>query len=994
MSNVAPADLIIRKPVALLNRNLNVNWKELFISLGKIAMFSALGEAKDVWENVIDSAKTLGLAKSNEEIAWLLISKSLMQALQDLIEDYKDLFPQVLSEETVADLAERLEHTLNAVEVGLTVSFFEQPQNLALLDDFKSALVFWLKGLGLDAFQAEALHNRLRSQFVLALHREWAKHTDTYAGLIAVINTPFTQAVKQQRSRLQYNAWLEKQANERVFNEAFGLRQIYIPLRAYYRQKTAKEGQAEQRIVVDLHAAIHQWLLHFDVNDAIRVISGGPGSGKSTFSKILAADLAQAQAIPVLFVPLHYFNIYDSLLKAIEQFVNEDLILTISPLDAKEGEKRLLIIFDGLDELSMQGKAADATARDFMDEVLNTLNRYNGRDQIKWQILITGRDLAIQASETRLRNPQQIFQLLPYYLDLENYETKGRNYQDDNKLLDIDQRDSWWQKFGKAKGINYTGLPPELDKKNLTPITTEPLLNYLVALSYERKQIEFNANLSLNAVYYDLLQAVYERQYAGRHANACNLSIAEFLAILEEIALAVWHGNGRTASEAYLIERCKDAGLDNYLARYAEEAKKGVVRLLTAFYFRQFGTEKNGERTFEFTHKSFGEYLAARRIMGAVETICEERARHQQNPRQGWSIEQALMEWVKICGRSELTDYLRAFLASEIAIWYANNNQLITQWNLIINELVDYIIHNATPLEKFPNLTYLDMYQQSNSAENALFFIRQTCAVQTSVMNEITYQHEQALRNWLKRTHCSFLGNLNAELQDLTFANLSGANLSGANLAGANLAGANLAGANLSRAYLNGANLNGANLSRVSLEGVNLNRANLRGANLSRAYLNGAYLNGANLNGANLSGASLNGASLNGASLEGANLNGASLNGANLSGASLEGANLNGANLEKSNFERANLKDVNLEKANLREAVFRGANFERANFTNANLTKANFQWASLKEVILDKTTLDGAILEGSIFESKNWRAITGYTEPDEGAEEQTPTDVE
>ena len=217
MSNVVPADLIVRTPVALLNRRINVNWKELFISLGKVAMFSAIGEAKDVWENVIDSAKALGLAKSSEEIAWLLISKSLMRALQDLLEDYRDLFPQELSEQALADLADRVEYTLNAVEVGLDVSFFEQPQNLALLHDFKSALLVWLQGLGLNEFQADAFHNRLRSQFVLALHREWAANTDTYADLAAKLQTPFTAALKQHRSRLQYNAWLEKQANERVF---------------------------------------------------------------------------------------------------------------------------------------------------------------------------------------------------------------------------------------------------------------------------------------------------------------------------------------------------------------------------------------------------------------------------------------------------------------------------------------------------------------------------------------------------------------------------------------------------------------------------------------------------------------------------------------------------------------------------------------------------------------------------------------------------------
>lgn len=65
MSTTASADLILQKPVALLNRTLNINYKELFVSLGKIAMFSALGEAKDVWENVLDSVKAVGLRKKS-----------------------------------------------------------------------------------------------------------------------------------------------------------------------------------------------------------------------------------------------------------------------------------------------------------------------------------------------------------------------------------------------------------------------------------------------------------------------------------------------------------------------------------------------------------------------------------------------------------------------------------------------------------------------------------------------------------------------------------------------------------------------------------------------------------------------------------------------------------------------------------------------------------------------------------------------------------------
>ena len=50
------------------------------------------------------------------------------------------------------------------------------------------------------------------------------------------------------------------------------------------------------------------------------------------------------------------------------------------------------------------------------------------------------------------------------------------------------------------------------------------------------------------------------------------------------------------------------------------------MRLLTAFYFRQAMRRGETER-FEFTHKSFGEYLAARHIVATLEELSEEGLR-------------------------------------------------------------------------------------------------------------------------------------------------------------------------------------------------------------------------------------------------------------------------------------------------------------------------------------------------------------------------------
>ena len=58
-----------------------------------------------------------------------------------------------------------------------------------------------------------------------------------------------------------------------------------------FERKLTEDKQYE-RFVVDLESELSAWLNKADNNDAIRVVSGGPGSGKSSFAKIFAAKQA------------------------------------------------------------------------------------------------------------------------------------------------------------------------------------------------------------------------------------------------------------------------------------------------------------------------------------------------------------------------------------------------------------------------------------------------------------------------------------------------------------------------------------------------------------------------------------------------------------------------------------------------------------------------------------------------------------------------------
>lgn len=955
--------IIIKKPASKLNYEIDINYSNFFANLGKMAVAGVTTDIDSFFEHGIEALKEIGLKNKPEQVAWLLISKALFKALVELIDDYKDLFLKKPNELELQNLAKHVDDILATVEVSVDVNFFKQPQNLPFLKDFKSAMDFWLEGFGWDKAQQTAFYFRLESYFVFSLDSIWINDPDSYKVLEEFLYTPFTQATVEQRCWIQYNNSLQKLANDRVFNETFSLKQIYVPLNAYY-EEIDREKDQKIKVAFDLHEKINDWITHFDRNDTLKVIRGKPGCGKSSFSKMLAADIARKGDIPVLFIPLQHFNISDDLLEAVEKFISYDGFLNINPLDLNKGQKRLLIIFDGLDELSMQGQAA--TAQAFVDEVIRALDRFNSNTSIKRQAIITGRDLSVQASQQCLRKTQQVFHILPYFID----SNKQKEYEDRDNRLSIDLRNIWWENFSKATGSNYPAIPEVLRQKNLTPINREPLLNYLVALSFQKKGVQFNKNTKLNSIYESLLKAVYKRQWEinGQYKIARHLEEQQFTRILEEIALVIWHGNGTTASKHTIYQHCKRSHLSKYLEKLSNDSEKGVVQLLTTFYFREFDKKynRNLDPIFEFTHKSFGEYLTAKRIIRTVKDIQEEVERHNNDPDKGYNIRKALEVWVKICGRNIIDKYLFNFIQDEISIYPIKD---IRKWQITFAHMLSSSARKTIPMERLAFKNFHEMVKQSRNAEEGMLAIHHACFKKTQTVLSIDWGNKTAFIRWWKRIQSYISGVNNPLLDDLLLGlnikeyclntidfrntNLRRMNFEGTHLKSANLESANLEGANLEDACLDSANLERANLKEAhlegaSLEGVNLKEANLRGAFLEGSFLEGSYLKRVNLKeaklkGSNLKGVNLENANLKNAYMEKSNLEGSYLEGVNLEGSNLEGAFLYGTNLRRTNLRKSNLRGANLQDADLREANLQDADLREANLRGANLDGADLR---------------------------------------------------
>jgi uncharacterized protein YjbI with pentapeptide repeats len=920
---ISESGLSISKPTPVLKKSIKVNFKNFSKALGKGIVDLGFGKWDSLAGDGVEALVALGLAANVEEIAWLLIYRSLLQAMKNLIDEKTELEPEKFD---VTALQAEINQALEASSISINKKFFEHPEKDSIVGAVKPVFVEWLRQCGLIEADAQAISNRLPIYFATALHDEWGSHAKDYGALKEKLDTPFTQANERILAWLRYSTWLQKQVEEPMFLEAFSLKQVYVPLRAYYNHKIDEQDAEEQeirlgfisrqseRIVVDLEKELEMWLSKSKKDDAIRLISGGPGSGKSSFAKMFAAKLAEKGTIPVLFIPLHHFEPSEDLIDAVGKFVQVDGILPHNPLDTEYRESRLLIIFDGLDELAMQGKIAEKTAQGFVREVQRKVERLNQRETCV-QVLISGRELVVQTSETEFRKEGQILHVLPYFVP--EYELQG--YVDKKKLLKQDQRQLWWQNYGAVSGNGYIGLPPELDQGNLTDITAQPLLNYLVALSLRRGKLEFSKGTNLNAVYADLLKAIYERGWAEhQHSSIQGINGEDFVRILEEIALAAWHGSGRTTTVRDIERHCDNSNLKNLLKRFQDgfrdDSKASITRLLTAFYFRQSGHDQSGDRTFEFTHKSFGEYLTARRIVQEVQYIHKKLEDRHKNSYDDWDEHSALHRWALVCGPSAMDGYLFSFVLDEMRLIHQKSSANAAALQKSLCHLMSFILRDGMPMERIsPRPHFSEERRQARNAEEAFLAVLNASAQTNKIISNIEFLNNESFGNWILTLQTQRTSDENV----LALECLSYLNLRGSILHIKDFLGSNLQKTDLSRASLSFINLYKANLEEVNLEGAHLLEANLQRTNLHKANLEGANLHKANLEGANLEGANLHKANLHKANLEGANLHKANLEGANLHKANLEGANLHKANLEGANLHKANLHKANLEGANI-----------------------------------------------------------------------------
>ncbi len=805
--------------------------------------------------------------------------------------------------------------------------------------------------------------------------------------------------------------------------------------------------------VQDLRETVLKWWRTSDGTDRIRLIGGAPGSGKSSFAKMLAWEVGAEPEETVLFVPLHRIGGTDALRDHVRQYLTAanggGFDAETDPLSwlGRSGQDDCLLIFDGLDEL---GEAHNPDrfgelVRNLRDMVVSLDGSENGGGRVRAVVL--GRNIAVSEAREKLAlSPEYWLEVLPMAPAPERgaetddwVEGKAEQfgqmaYQVAEVLAGSDDRPTYWQKWQAAHRQEAAEMPPGLQPGNLDEFSAEPLLCYLLlfsGLADERwKEVEDNRGLLFRKILYDIHQRNWGAD-GGGHPSGPE-SFGQFLALMAGFALAAWHGGGRVGQTADY-----EWALGAYRPTEARKLlKKDFAQLKNVALMLHVRAEGHGEeKTFEFIHKSFGDYLVALALADAGLDWMDDLEAGSI------SEDDFLRRWLALTGSApvtgEILDFLNGEVASDLADlkwtdeeheWRGGVDLFVSSnrrrgyrssgalepsgWAEarlgILNPAFSLVLVEGFPAyeSEGPSQTWRQREVRHRHAETSLLALVQALAcvawpfgISESVAGRLDFFAGEDVGTGERNGHLRSLvlrlitsndslaelarrrlfvrlaaDSIDFRRQDLVLVDFSAAHLSGVDLSRAHLVGAHLVGAHLVGADLSGAHLSGAHLSRAHLSGADLSGADLSGADLSGADLRSADLSGADLRSADLSRVHLRSADLSRADLSGADLSRADLSGADLSRADLSGADLSRADLSGADLRSADLRSAHLSGAHLVGADLRSADLRSAHLSGADLSGAHLVGADLRSAHLSGADLSGAHLVGADLRSADLRS--------------------
>jgi len=741
-----------------------------------------------------------------------------------------------------------------------------------LAQAFGQVLLARLQDAGLEAEEAKILTARVAGNTYRYMMSAWAESGDAVQHLAQPSFSEWRQELTKYQSIDDYlTEQIATKPLEKVFGEDFTFRDIYVPLKA--KPLDGNGNEIDDAEAFDLESWAKDVLQDPQKQDLVMFVQGGPGRGKSVFSRMFA-DWVRSQLYPIWIPVLIRLRDIPKLQESFPNTLRDAVSARFASDDwLKDRNTKYLFLLDGFDELLLEGRTSGGLEQ-FLRQ-MGQFQRDSQRDKdMGHRVLITGRTLALQ----------EIKEQMPDNLSRVRIE-----------VMDSEGQQQWlgkWEAiFGRKKREAFEAFLQDRRCPKLVQekCGQEPLLLYLLAAMHRDGELQVDDGASSTGakikIYEQFLNWVLTKQRPEwLQRELTEQEIEDWRRILSEAGLCVVQSGWEFASVKEIESRLKQ---DEGAKALLEEAQKRIgddpLRNALVTSYIPKGSQ---EGSVQFTHNSFGEFLCADRLK---ESILEWTERSQRRKRFNIQEEQLHSEIYDLLGYGalmpEIVEYLMGLLTASEEFrpveLFDRLKDFYFRW--CDGEFIDAPPENL-PQKKMRQLReqgielgqrQIDVYaglnvmilllelhrygQEREELKDKVVFYPCGKPNSEGKLDDPTLlfriiDYSCCIGNW---GFCNTVGKFLSGAKNFICANLSGANLRGADLGDANLSAAILRGANLCGVYLGGADLGDADLSDANLSCAILSCAILSCADLSDARLNGARLNGARLDCANLRGADL-----------------------------------------------------------------------------------------------------------------------------------------
>lgn len=556
--------------------------------------------------------------------AWQLTWISFAWALNDLRSD------NLVNESEIKLHIARLLREISKENETYYVSssFFDRPSNSKLYVRLRDELCTVRHIFRNSKSESEAdFKSLLDSHFNKAIFDVYTKKPQVFSLINLAVNNPASKINSFEKQWESYRLSIQQEFCARpVFGQddkTISLSKLYTPLRGFWqRADSTHASNPKERHITYAEEYIEKWINDDHHSDLYMLVGGGPGSGKSTTLKSLASNLSKFPSLRPLFIPLQHIAMDGNLQDAIGDYFTKttNSSFTSSPLDRSniEGGPKIVLIFDGLDELACPGQGAIEVTQRFITQVSSLRNRIAGAENHPVKIIISGRMPSFQEARKSAAVSERAA------LEVVGYAPQIGSFATNPDLAAEDHRPEWWARYSAVTG-GQAAPPGALSDPRLRDISNEPLLSYLLAISDLAVGEWEKAAQNRNYIYSKLIELIWYRGWgsssgaSGRQGPGRRLTSPDFNLLMETIALAAWlGGDTRVASEAAFSKALISMQAQEAWDTFSHDGGADMANLAMNFYLKAADQISRG---FEFTHKSFGDYLAARAIIKIAKRV-------------------------------------------------------------------------------------------------------------------------------------------------------------------------------------------------------------------------------------------------------------------------------------------------------------------------------------------------------------------------------------